>query len=76
MIKFLQILVVNLPLVLESTAQISQGNTVNDKEIAITARSGNLTATQTDFTSRDSGGKRICVAILNAVKFSSDYQSD
>ena len=54
----------------ESEAQISQGNTVNAKEITITARSGNLTATQTNFTSRDSEGKRIegSRVTLNAAK--------
>lgn len=42
-----------------SKAQISQGNTVNAKQIEITARSGDIQATQTDFTSRGENGESL-----------------
>ncbi|WP_168693923.1 hypothetical protein [Histophilus somni] len=45
MIKLLQTLSVNLPLVLDTSS-----NTVNAKQIEIRARSGDIQATQTDFT--------------------------
>lgn len=54
MIKILQILAVNLPLVLDTS-----GNTINAKQIEITARSGDIQATQTDFTSRGENGERL-----------------
>lgn len=53
MIEILQILAVNLPLVLDTNA------TPSTKQIEITARSGDIQATQTDFTSRGENGERL-----------------
>ncbi|ARU64625.1 hypothetical protein BTV20_03935 [Histophilus somni] len=54
MIKILQILAVSVPLVFDTS-----GNTVNAKQIEIRARSGDIQATQTDFTGRGENGERL-----------------
>ncbi|TGY45689.1 hypothetical protein E5343_12605, partial [Rodentibacter caecimuris] len=43
---------------MDSMREFSLGNSVNAKDIRITAREGDIRAKQTDFTSRDSEGKR------------------
>ncbi|OOH84888.1 filamentous hemagglutinin, partial [Pasteurellaceae bacterium 15-036681] len=42
-----------------SESQLSQGNQVNAQHINVTARTGDIHATQTAFTSRDSEGNRL-----------------
>ncbi|TGY47762.1 filamentous hemagglutinin N-terminal domain-containing protein, partial [Rodentibacter caecimuris] len=42
----------------DAMSEFSLGNSVNAKDIRITAREGDIRAKQTDFTSRDSEGKR------------------
>ncbi|OOH88815.1 hypothetical protein BMT54_08310 [Pasteurellaceae bacterium 15-036681] len=44
---------------MQSESRLSQGNQVNAQHITITARTGNLNATQTAFTNRDNKGKRL-----------------
>ncbi|QIA78027.1 hypothetical protein FEE42_12150 [Rodentibacter caecimuris] len=53
----------------DAMSEFSLGNSVNAKDIRITAREGDIRAKQTDFTSRDSEGKwqadsRNCVEIF------------